>query len=349
MKKLIVLLCVVLFALAAPGAERKWGPLPIAVANNAVAAAKVDKQLFLFSFMGVGDKKDWKSITNRLFGLNTETGKWIEYRAVPGPAGRLGASAVLVKDVIYLIGGYTLDNTGATHSVSSVEVLLPQRNIWYRGQDMPIPLDDSVVGVYKDRFIYTVSGWSGTDAVKTVQMYDAEKNTWGEATPIPGTPVFGHAGALVDDTIVYIDGARKNAEGATPAYLTSDECWMGKIDHHDPSKITWTKIANHPGKARYRMAAGGSEHDNRVYFSGGSEELHKYDGTYDDHLASPSPMTFAWNLKTSKWEVVSEKTPDPTMDNRGLLVAPQGLVRIGGIEADGKVTAKVNVSPRAGK
>jgi hypothetical protein len=60
-------------------------------------------------------------------------------------------------------------------------------------------------------------------------------------------------------------------------------------------------------------------------------------------------MTFAWNLKTSKWEVVSEKTPDPTMDNRGLLVTPQGLVRIGGIEPGGKVTAKVNVTPRAGK
>ena len=88
MKKLIVLLGVILLALALAAAERKWEALPIAVANNAVAAAKVDKQLFLFSFMGVGDKKDWKSITNRTFGLNTETGKWIEYRPVPGPAGR---------------------------------------------------------------------------------------------------------------------------------------------------------------------------------------------------------------------------------------------------------------------
>jgi N-acetylneuraminic acid mutarotase len=180
-------------------------------------------------------------------------------------------------------------------------------------------------------------------------MYDAEKNTWREATPIAGTPVFGHSGAIVDDTIIYIDGARKNAEGASPAYLTSDECWMGKIDHHDPSKITWTKIPNHPGKARYRIAAGGSDHDNRIYFSGGSEELHKYDGTYEGHPVEPSPVTFAWNLKTSKWDVVSEKTPDPTMDNRGLLVTPQGVVRIGGIEPDGKVTAKVNVTPRAGK
>ncbi len=349
MRKIAAFVCLVLFALSVPAAERKWDPLPLALANNAVAAAKVDKQLLLFSFMGVGDKKDWKTVTNRSFGLDTETGKWTEYRPVPGPAGRLGASAALVKDVIYLVGGYTLDNTGATHSVSSVEVLLPERNMWYRGQDMPIPLDDSVIGVYKERFLYTISGWSGTDAVKTVQIYDAEKNTWKEATPVVGTPVFGHAGGIVDDTIIYVDGARKNAPGATPAYVTSDECWMGKIDHHDPTKITWTKIANHPGNARYRIAAGASEHDNRIYFSGGSAELHKYDGTYDAHPVDPSAMTFAWNLKTSKWEVISDKTPDPTMDNRGLLVTQQGLVRIGGLEAGAKVSAKINITPRASK
>jgi hypothetical protein len=349
MRKTAGLLCLVLIALSAPAAERTWDPLPIPLANNAVAAAKIDKNLFLFSFMGIGEKKDWKSVTNRSFALDTETGKWKEYRPVPGPAGRLGASAALVKDVIYLVGGYTLDSSGGNHSVSSVEVLLPERNMWYRGQDMPIALDNSVIGVYKQRFLYTISGWSGSDAVKTVQIYDSEKNSWKEATPIAGTPVFGHAGGIVDDTIIYIDGARKNNEGATPAYVTSDECWMGKIDHHDPTKITWTKIANHPGNVRYRIAAGASEHDNRVYFSGGSAELHKYDGTLDGAAVEPSPMTFAWNLKTSKWEVISEKTPDPTMDNRGLLVTPRGLVRLGGLEAGGKVSAKVNISPRAGK
>ena len=346
MRKIIPIIFVLLTALPLPSAERKWDPMPYAIANNAVASAKVDKQVFLFTFMGVGEKKDWKAVTNRVFGMNTETGKWTEYRPVPGPAGRLGASAVLVKDVIYLLGGYTVDAAG-TNSVRSVEVMLPSKGIWYRGQDMPIPLDEFVTGVYKDRFVYTVSGWSGSDTVKTVQMYDAEKNAWKDATPIPGPAVFGHAGGIVDDTIIYIDGARKNAEGSTPAYVTSDECWMGKIDHKDPANITWTKIANHQGSARYRIAAGASDHDNRIYFTGGSEQLHKFDGTDEGKLAQPSPMTFAWNLKSNKWEVITEKTSNPTMDNRALLVTSHGLVRLGGITADGTVTKAVNVSSRS--
>lgn len=346
MRHTFAILLILLCAFSLPAAERKWDPMPYAIANNAVAMAKVDKQLFLFTFMGVGEKKDWKAVTNRVFAMNTETGKWNEYRPVPGPAGRLGASAVLVKDVVYLLGGYTVDAAG-TNSVRSVEVMLPSKGIWYRGQDMPIPLDEFVAGEYKDRFVYTVGGWSGTDAVKTVQMYDSERNTWTQATPIPGPPVFGHAGGIVDDTIIYIDGARKNPEGTSPAYVTSDECWMGKIDHHDPAKIAWTKIANHPGSARYRIAAGPSDRDNRIYFTGGSEQLHKFDGTYEGKLAQPSPVTFAWNLKSNKWEVVSEHTPNPTMDNRGLLVTSQGLVRLGGITSDGKVTSAVNVSSRS--
>jgi len=346
MKKTSALMFLILFSLALPAAEHKWDRLPLAISNHVVAAAKVDKRLFLYSFMGIGEKKTWDAITNRAFALNTETGKWSEIRPVPGPAGRLAASAATVKGVIYLLGGYTVDSRGEETSVHSVEVLLPSRGIWYRGTDMPVPLDNSVIGVYHDRYIYAISGWSQTQAVKSVQLYDSEKNVWKQATPLAGPPVFGHAGSIVGDTIIYADGALKSTSADNPQYLLSGECWRGKIDHHDPTKIQWTKIATHPGKPRYRMAAGGSEHDQKIYFSGGAEELHDYQGLGSDgHAAQPSPVTFAWNLRTSKWEVVNDKTPNPTLDNRGLLVTSDGLVRIGGMEAGQKVTARVAVMP----
>jgi Kelch motif protein len=346
MKNTFALVCLILFALAMTGAEHKWDPLPLALSNNAVAAAKVDKHLFIYSFMGIGEKKTWDAIINRAFELDAETGKWTEIRPVPGPAGRLAASAVTVKDLVYLLGGYTLDSKGDETSVKSVEVWVPGRNVWYRGNDMPTPLDNSVIGVYHDRYIYTISGWSQTQAVRNVQLYDSEKDVWKEATPIPGSAIFGHAGSIVGDTVIYVDGAHKNPSGDNPQYLLSDECWMGKIGHHDPSKIEWTKIANHPGKPRYRMAAGASEHDQKIYFSGGAEELHDYKGLgAEGRPAEPSPVTFAWNLRTSKWEIINDKTPNPTLDNRGLLVRPEGLVRIGGMEAGQKVTTRVAVLP----
>jgi hypothetical protein len=119
---------------------------------------------------------------------------------------------------------------------------------------------------------------------------------------------------LVDDTIVYIDGAYKNPAGESPKYVASDECWTGKIDRGDVTKIQWTKLPAHPGTARYRIASVASDRDDKIYFSGGTDNPYNYNGVgYDGKPSEPSPMTFAWNLRTSKWEVVNEKTPNPAM------------------------------------
>lgn len=212
---------------------------------------------------------------------------------------------------------------------------------------MPMPLDDSVVGVYRDRYIYTVSGWSQNDAVPNVQVYDAEKDRWQQATPIPGTPVFGHSGGILDDTIVYCDGAHKNTAAGSPKYIASDECWQGKIDHHDIRKIQWSKLPNHPGNARYRIAANASESDHKFYFTGGTDNPYNFNGVgYDGLPSEPSAMTFAFNVRTNKWEVIREKTPNATMDNRGLVVTSKGLVTVGGMEQGQKVTSRINLIPR---
>jgi len=350
MRKILAVLCVIFFALLLPAAERTWEPLPVPLSNNAVATAKVGHRLYMFSFMGIGPRKTWDAISNQTFAYNVDSGKWDEWRPVPGPAGRIAAAAIGMRDVVYRMGGYTVDGRGEETSVHSVEVLLPSKGIWYRAGDMPMSLDDSVLGVYRDRYIYTVSGWSQNNAVSNVQVYDSAKDKWQQATPIPGTPVFGHAGGMVNDTIVYVDGAYKNPAGRSPKYVASDECWMGKVDSHDITRIKWSKLPNHPGKARYRIAAGASEHDQKIYFSGGTDNPYNFDGIgFDGKPAEPSLVTFAWNLKTGKWEVINEKTPNPTMDNRGLLVTPYGLIRIGGMEAGQKVTAKVSAIPRSAK
>ncbi len=44
------------------------------------------------------------------------------------------------------------------------------------------------------------------------------------------------------------------------------------------TKIQWTKLPNHPGNARYRIAAGGSEKDQKIYFSGGTDNPYNYNG-----------------------------------------------------------------------
>jgi len=336
-------LCGALLLAAVPP---KVQSLPKPVTNNAVAAVKTRGALLLFSLMGMGPDKTWNAITNSVYSLDVDTWKWSEARPVPGPIGRIAATAVGAREHVFLFGGYVVDAQGGETTVPDLNVYEPLTDRWLRGDDIPVRVDDSVAGVRNDRYIYLVSGWSNDAAVHNVQVYDAEKNRWFQATPIPGTPVFGHAGALVDDTIVYVDGAYKNPSGE-PKYIASDECWMGKIDHKDPAKIVWSKLPAHPGTARYRIAAGGSGKDDKIYFAGGTDNPYNFNGVgYDGKPAQPSPMTFAFNLKTSKWETVSDKNSYPTMDHRGLIALPQGLVVIGGMDKNQTVTSTVSLLPR---
>ncbi len=351
MKKLSpTLLFFILVATLKAAEEPKLSPLPIAVSNNAVVITHAGKESKIFSFMGIGPKKTWDAITNQAFRMDLNTGKWTELRAVPGVAGRIAASAAALRDQIVLMGGYVVDGQGGETTVSDVNVYVPDENRWYRGDDIPVPVDDSVLGVYRDRFLYLVSGWSKTDTTRKVQVYDAEKNKWMEATSIPGTPVFGHAGAILGDTIVYVDGAYKNPTGADPKYLASSECWMGKIAKADITKIEWTKLPDHPGPARYRIAAGASEKDGKIYFSGGTDNPYNYNGIgYNGQPSEPSSVTFVFNVKSGKWETIDENTPDPVMDLRGLLVTHRGLVMVGGMEKGQQVTPKVAIVKTASK
>ena len=328
--------------------EPKLGALPAAVSNNAVAISHDEHDDKIFSFMGIGAKKTWDAITTSAYELNLGTGKWTEKRPVPGVAGRLAASAVALHEQVFVFGGYVVDGQGGEITLSDLNVFVPAQNRYYRGKDIPVAVDDAVAGLYHDRYIFLIGGWSKTEAVRNVQVYDTDKDEWTQATPIPGTPVFGHAGAIVGDTIVYIDGAYKNPDSNSkaPKYLASSECWMGKISKGDITKIAWKKLPEHPGKARYRIAAGAQpeKKHGKIYFSGGTDNPYNYNGIgYNGAPAEPSPVTFAFDVRTEKWDTISEETPEPTMDHRGLLVTQRGLVMVGGMEKGQQVTTKVTV------
>ncbi|HKD01221.1 MAG TPA: kelch repeat-containing protein [Terriglobales bacterium] len=323
--------------------KTQFDPLPEPVSNNAVALLKAGRSELLFSLMGIGVKKSWDSITNSGYALDTSSGDWTPLNPVPG-TGRIAAVAVGVRDRVFLFGGYVVDAQGNETTVPDVNVMELKSGRWFRGADIPVPVDDAVAGVYRERYIYLIGGWSKNDSVRNVQVYNIESDKWQQATPIPGTPVFGHAGGLVGDTMVYVDGASRNPAGDKPKYIPVDECWSGRIDRDNPLKIAWTRLPSHPGSAHYRIAAGGSEKDEKIYFSGGTDNPYNYNGIgYDGRPAEPSPETFAFDLHDSKWKMINAGTPGPTSDHRGLLVTSDNLVILGGMEKGQIVTARVQV------
>ena len=343
MKKLAVFffpaLCAVLL-LAVD--QSKIPPMPAAVSDNAVAALRGG--LDVYSLMGVGAKKTWDDTTNKVYVLHISSAKWSEGRAVPGVGGRLGASAVGVKGQIFLFGGYLVDGQGGELTVSDVNAYLPEDRRWYRAEDIPVGVDRAVIGVNHDRYVYLVGGRSKNGPVNNVQVYDVEKNTWSQATPFPGAPVFGHAGGLTDDAIVYVDGAKKNTGSGAP-YVASDECWIGKIDHKDPTKIVWGKLPAHPGTARFGTVSG--EKDRRVSFSGGSASPHNFKGLdYNGKPVEFSGVTFDYDVKTNRWETVSEDTFDVRSDTRGIVNTPIGPVIVGGMVKNTAASARAMLLPK---
>jgi N-acetylneuraminic acid mutarotase len=344
-KILLLILALLLPSTSARAAEEQLQPLSVPVSNNAVVGIKVNGQLLVYSMMGLGPKKTWSSVTNAAYALNVKYDTWTTIKPVPG-SGRLGSVAAGVKEQIFLMGGYVPDPAGAQAIVPDVSIYEPVALRWYRGAEMPIAVRDAVAGVYRDRYVYVVGGFTKTGPTNQVQLYDSLTDKWTSATPSPGTPVFGHAGAIVNDSFVYTGGA-KTASGKL-AFTTSDEAWIGKIDRKDPRKIEWSKLPPHPGPARYRIAAGASERDQRIYFAGGSDRVYEFDGIgLDGTPAEPSPVTFAYNLKGNSWETIQENAPSPSMDHHGLAVSSDGLIIVGGMVAGQKVVATVELLPKS--
>ena len=345
MKNSPFLIALVLSAAVGFGAdEKKLPPMPAAVSGNAVASLK--DGLELFSMMGVGPRKTWDDVTNQMYIMNLAHGSWSEGRQVPGVVGRVGAAGAGAKGLVILMGGYVVDGQGGELTVSDVNVYEPGRRQWSRGQDVPVPVDSAVTGVARDRFVYLIGGRSPSGPVNNVQVYDVEKNSWTQATPFPGTPVFGPAGGMAGDTIVIVDGAQKGAPGG-PRFVACDQGWLGKVDPKDPNKIEWTKLPAHPGPARFGIAGGGSDRDHRVFFSGGTTTPHDYKGVaYDGQPAVASDVTFAYDLHGRKWETISETTYDARADSRGILMTPIGPLVLGGMVKNLAVTARVTRVPK---
>lgn len=325
--------------------QSKIPPMPAAVTDNAVATLR--NGLDVYSLMGIGPKRTWDDVTNQVYILHIPSGKWHTGRPVPGVGGRLGASAVAAKERIYVFGGFMLDGQGNQFIVPDVNAFLPREQRWYRSEDMPIAVDSAVIGVNHDRFIYIVGGRSKNGPVNNVQVYDIEKNTWSQATPFPGTPVYGHAGGLGNDTIVFVDGAKKNTSGSGPAYVASDECWMGRIDKKDPNKIEWKKLSPHPGRARFGIVAGAREKDRKILFAGGSPSVHNYKGL--DAEGKPvalSAVAFTYDVRSNLWETITDENDDAHSDSRGIVSTAIGPLAVGGLVRGNEVTSRVAIVPK---
>ncbi len=175
-----------------------------------------------------------------------------------------------------------------------------------------------------------------------MQRYDTRNDTWVQATPIPGPPVFGHAGGIVGNTIVYCDGVSLVAhDDRPPDFVAVPDCFLGIIDDENGRRIDWRSVDYHPGLPRYRMAAAGVAEVNGVLFVGGSENPYNYDGIgYDGRPSEPAAAALLFDIDTQDWTVL-EFEGIATMDHRGLVPFAGQWLTIGGMTSDQQVIPRV--------
>ena len=326
-----------LFALVQAGAAWLAGPpLPVPVANNAVAGVMSPGGPAVLSFLGIDRTRAWSGVGAHTYLWMPPDREWFELPAVPGP-GRLAGTAQSVAGRVWVFGGYTVAEDGSERSVPNVDVLDLEARRWSRGADIPVPTDDAVSGVWRDSLVYLVSGWHDTDNIADVQMYDPAQDRWTPATPIPGPPVFGHAGGVAGNTIVYIDGVRTQPDD--PRFVMSGSSWRGDIDPEDPTRVEWSRIPDHPGPPLYRAAAGGV--GSWIVFAGGTDNPYNYSGIgYDGVPSAPRSQVFAYNVERGVWREL-DWLPRPTMDHRGIVFIDGRAVIVGGMGSDQEVLSAV--------
>lgn len=311
--------------------------LPSPVTNNAVAAGSIDGVRWVFSVLGVDSSKRWSGITRRAAAWSSRAGRWQEIAPVPGTAGRLAAMAQVVRGRFLVFGGYTVDTAGAERSLDAVDRYDPSTNRWSSGAPLPIAVDDAVSGVYRDSLVYIISGWHDSDNVRDVQVYDVLHDRWSLATPIPGPGVFGHSGSMAGETLVFVDGAVRQA--GPVRYALRKQTWIGTVNPQHPLEIRWEAGPERLGEGLYRAAAGSC--GPLVLFAGGTHNAYNYDGRgYDGRPSAPVTAVWAFDTRLRAWRALAD-IPAGTMDHRALAVVGDRGWIVGGMRDGQRVSASV--------
>lgn len=338
-------------ALTLAGCERSPQPepvsqiagfeLPEAISNNAVAVAEGPEGPTLYSFNGLKAGKTWQDTSNAAFACVIATQSCREIAPVPVAAGRLASAAVTVAGKIYIFGGYSVAANGDEVSTPEVFAFDPATGGYQQLADMPTPVDDTLAVPYQNRFIYLISGWHDEGNVSVVQMFDTQTGAWTEATPFPGTPVFGHAGGIAGDSIIVSDGVATIFADGKRKFVPAKLTWRGDIDPENPTQISWRGVDAHGGAARYRMAAIGDAAGQRIIFAGGGDNPYNYDGIgYDGVPAKPSGSFSAYDLKSDRWIELGQLA-EPSMDHRGLAKVGQEYYIIGGMDGEQQLLKRI--------
>lgn len=307
-------------------------PLPITSANNAVSHSFINNNKFIYSFGGVSDSLHYSNIHQRVFKYDVSNDLWAEKESIPDTLGKISSSASFVKNKIYLIGGKYVQSNGTETSSNNVHIYNPYLDTFeINGSPLPIPVHDHVQSVWRDSLIYIISGFSNTQTVPDVQIYNPSFDSWTIGTATPNNPQhksFGASGYILNDTIYYFGGANQD-----PTIQTVNYFRKGVIDKDNPSQINWSIIYSNLGDPVYRGACSG--HNQTLFWIGGSKQAYSYNALeyYTSNVVYPNHRVLEYDMKKNIY-TNSYISPYHVMDLKGIAKLGGGnWIITGGIDS----------------
>lgn len=290
-------------------------PMPIAIANNAVVAANVQGEAYVYSFGGIVSGLSFINITQQAFRYHVASNTWDTIPPLPDTLGKIASAASYMNGKIYIIGGYHVMANGHEVSSSRVHIFDTQTNTYLPdGAPVPVPIDDHVQTIWRDSLIYLVAGWSNTAHETRVQIYNPATDTWAVGSSIPNTidyKAFGASGVIIGDTIFYMGGARNGLN-----FPVASELRKGVINPTNPSLISWSYSIRF-NTAGYRMGA--AKAGNWAVWIGGAANTYNYNAAaYDGSgVINPENRIILYNPTLDSLLIYQDSLPLPTMDMRG--------------------------------
>jgi N-acetylneuraminic acid mutarotase len=311
--------------------------LPIKTTNQAVSEGYIKNKSYLYSFGGLDSSKLFSGIHQRSFRYNVKAGIWKEISSLPDSLGKIANAASRINDTIYIVGGYHVFKDGSERSSNKIHRFdIKQNKFLQDGASIPIPIDDHVQAIWRNKLIYVVTGWSDTENVPNVQIYDPKKNAWSEGTPVPNNHIyksFGASGTIIGDTIYYFGGAAMGKNYPIQNYLRK-----GVINPKDPTEISWSYTIIDSLITGYRMAS--LNFKNIPFWFGGSSKTYNYNGIAYDKSGGVEPNQRILSFTNGKFKLEFNK--NIPMDLRGIVDIHDSIKYIiGGMDKNQKVTDKV--------
>ncbi|MBE0642973.1 MAG: Omp28-related outer membrane protein [Bacteroidetes bacterium] len=273
-----------------------------AIALNKAAPADIAGQwtplTVLPQGMGYNTAEFYNGVLYNFSGLNSATitqcykldltgNAWTPTVTLPQP--RLLASAHLVGDKIYIIGGYSSANPFTTHG--QVLEYDPASNVLTPLSAMSTPVYAAGSFVKEGRIWVLGGGTTSFQAQSdAIQIYDPSVDRWTTSNSRLPLALRSFQAEVIGDDVYLVGGYQYSSQGVYFAHV-----YKGVIAGDE---ITWTKLADFPGGALMRQSMGTD--GVKLYMAAGFTSVTGQTGLPSNATWSFDPATATWTSEAMK-------------------------------------------------